>query len=108
MGLTFLVLIAILLSLAALYITVRRSPTINVNLGPIRVEVAPPEHVKAALIPPEGEVIPALMLEYVNADSELWARVERKQHLIALKSELGSWELAFQQLQKEDNYQPDK
>ena len=48
------------------------------------------------------EPIPEEVLEYCDQESDEWARDSRKRRIRSLRGELGSWEMAFRQLQRED------
>ena len=47
--------------------------------------------------------IPEDVLDYIDQESEEHARVMRRNRARALYGELGNWEAAFRQLQREDN-----
>lgn len=53
-------------------------------------------------LPGQDEPIPAEIVQYCDMESDEWARDARKRRVRLLRSELGTWELAFNQLQKED------
>lgn len=52
---------------------------------------------------PAIDPIPEAILEYIDQESEEHARQTRRQRARSLRGELGSWEAAFRQLQREDS-----
>lgn len=51
---------------------------------------------------PVVEPMPEAILDYIDQESEEHARQTRRQRVRSLRAELGSWEAAFRQLQRED------
>jgi len=53
--------------------------------------------------PLQDEPIPEEILDYIDKESEEHARVARRKRVRMLKVELGSWDIAFRMLQREDS-----
>jgi hypothetical protein len=96
-----------------------RPPVIEIRLPPfapvvhVHVGGLVPSDMKFTLIhespsAPEkmkgfDEPIPVEILEYCDQESDEWARTARRRRARMLRGELGSWDLAFSQLQQEDH-----
>lgn len=52
---------------------------------------------------PTEEPIPEDVLLYIEQESDLWAQEARRRRARLLKTETGSWDIAFRMLQREDN-----
>lgn len=90
-------------------------PKLNIDIPPIQVvmdftQLLPsPLRVQFQAVPADrpmlsvaDEVMPVEVFTYVNQESEEHARASRGTYARKLRHELGSWELALQQLKEED------
>lgn len=82
-------------------------PTLNINLSGLQI----PDRLALTLthqpadveLKPADEPIPEPILDYIEQESEAHARDARKRRIRMLKVESGSWDKAFNLLQREDN-----
>lgn len=68
----------------------------------IRIEVHPPEIRQVEAPVAAAEPIPEEVLDYIDMESDEYARTTRRNRARSLRAELGSWPSAFAQLQRED------
>lgn len=118
MALTLIALSLILLTGIALgtyrYLLLH-PPKLNIDIPPIQVvmdltQLLPsPLRVQFQAVPADrpmlnatDEVMPIEVFTYVNQESEEHARASRGTYARKLRHELGSWELALEQLKAED------
>lgn len=102
LALTLIAVCVMLLAAAFLgaYFAVARRP-----LPPIRAEIfLPAPDVSRQVAAPVIEPIPQNVLDYIDEESEEHARIVRRHRARALKAELGTWDAAFHQLQREDGF----
>ena len=91
-------------------------PKVDIEIPPIVVEVdlgqltIPHQYVvQTQALPPDRqpygipeEPIPVEMIEYIDQESDEWARQARRKRLRTLRNELGNWSDAFAIIQRED------
>lgn len=115
---TFVALSVILLAITIAVLWWRKPPMLNARLDlyGVRVSVDVSQAIPDSLlirfqpIAPERVVsrngtedaMPEPVLEYLDRESDEWAREARKKHAYTLRADLGSWDAAFRQLQRED------
>lgn len=119
--LTLSLVCIMLLAAAALggfYALVKKPPVIHVDLGDIRLDMVGSVDVSQMLpqpwtiqlrqlapaeeIGPTPEAIPLDILEYIDEESDEWARVARRKHARNLRAMLGGWDNVLAALKKED------
>jgi len=78
-----------------------RQLQVNIVLPTVKLQIEPANQVE---VDPKltGESIPEHVLEYIEQESEPWARDSRRLRLRELRAELGSWNAAFAAIQLED------
>jgi len=101
MGLTIVLICVMLLLAAALggfYAVYRFPPTIRAEI------FLPAPNVSRQVAAPQiDDPIPEDILDYIDQESEEHARLTRRLRARSLRAELGNWQAAFAQLQREDN-----
>lgn len=101
--LTFAACLVILLAVAvfaAVFAVFKHPPTIHAEI------LLPAPNVSRQIAEPistKPDPIPQEILDYIDAESDEYARVTRRNRARTLKVELGTWDAVFRALQREDD-----